>query len=312
MVFFTYFCAIMLVVSNPTTIMQENVTLQSIAENKDIQIVYSDKDIVIFDTIQQFVDISAAHLGLNAIAICLKGKMQGLLNGQLLELYENQVGIIPAGGLVTNIMVSPDCKFKTLCISAELLHDFLRDKMTLWDEMMYVRHSHTLAMEESEIAFFTHFYEMLEMCLQQQSYPFRSEVIQALLRSGMLALCGAFQYKLSNEAEHSLLTSNSHFHHFLNILHQEPVKHRTVDWYAAQLCISPKYLSAICKNNSGRTAIEWITDNVLEDIRYHLRQTDLSIKQISDKLGFSNPSFFGKYVKEHLGVTPVRYRQGDC
>ena len=90
------------------------------------------------------------------------------------------------------------------------------------------------------------------------------------------------------------------------------MKHRTVDWYAAQLCISPKYLSAICKNNSGRTAIEWITDNVLEDIRYHLRQTDLSIKQISDKLGFSNPSFFGKYVKEHLGVTPVRYRQGDC
>ena len=63
-----------------------------------------------------------------------------------------------------------------------------------------------------------------------------------------------------------------------------------------------------CKKNSGKTANEWITEHVLEDIRYYLRQTDLSIKQICDKLAFPNPSFFGKYVKDHFGMTPLEFR----
>ena len=77
---------------------------------------------------------------------------------------------------------------------------------------------------------------------------------------------------------------------------------------ACKLCISPKYLTAVCKKNSGKTANEWITEQVLEDIRYYLRQTDLSIKQICDRLGFPNPSFFGKYVKDHFGMTPMEFR----
>ncbi|MBR1622282.1 MAG: AraC family transcriptional regulator [Prevotella sp.] len=88
------------------------------------------------------------------------------------------------------------------------------------------------------------------------------------------------------------------------------VKHRPVEYYASELCISPKYLSVICKNNSGKTANEWIREHVLEDIRYYLRNTDYSIKEICNQLGFPNPSFFGKYVKEHFGVTPAQFRRG--
>jgi AraC-like DNA-binding protein len=47
---------------------------------------------------------------------------------------------------------------------------------------------------------------------------------------------------------------------------------------------------------------------MLEEIRFYLKQTDLSIKQVSNRLNFPNPSFFGKYVKEHLGVTPKKLR----
>ncbi len=46
----------------------------------------------------------------------------------------------------------------------------------------------------------------------------------------------------------------------------------------------------------------------MSDITYFLRNTDLSIKEICAKLGFPNPSFFGKYVKEHFGCTPLEYR----
>ena len=87
---------------------------------------------------------------------------------------------------------------------------------------------------------------------------------------------------------HKQSTSQSHFQRFLDLLHANDVKRHTVEAYASELCISPKYLTAVCKKNSGKTANEWITEQVLEDIRYYLRQTDLSIKQICDKLAFRN------------------------
>ncbi len=54
--------------------------------------------------------------------------------------------------------------------------------------------------------------------------------------------------------------------------------------------------------------VERLLEQVLEDIRYYLKQTDLSIKQVCDRLGFPNPSFFGKYVKDHFGMTPMQLR----
>ena len=116
--------------------------------------------------------------------------------------------------------------------------------------------------------------------------------------------------QLTNEvrAQPNAKSSNSHFQRFLNLLHSSEVKHRTVESYANELCISPKHLSVICKKQSGKTANEWITEQVTEDIRYYLCQTDYSIKQICGLLGFPNPSFFGKYVKDHFGMTPIEFR----
>ena len=103
-------------------------------------------------------------------------------------------------------------------------------------------------------------------------------------------------------------TGNNHFQRFLDLLHSLEVKHHSTKWYASELCITPKYLSFICKKNSGKTANEWITEHVMEDIRYNLKQTDYSNKQICDMLGFPNTSFFGKYVKDHFGMTPMQVR----
>ena len=114
--------------------------------------------------------------------------------------------------------------------------------------------------------------------------------------------------------KNSLVTSEkprqnvSLFTQFLNLLQHAQVKYQTVEYYASELCISTKYLTDICKKNSGMTPGQWIRQYVVADITNYLLQTDLSIKEIAAKLGFSNTSFFGKYVKDTLGYTPTEYR----
>ena len=183
---------------------------------------------------------------------------------------------------------------------------------------MFIHRHHVVTMDEDEILFYTHFYDMLTLTIAKgKDNPLHNDVIQSLLRSAILGLCGRMKQMLSSDTSladsatlhgKEKLTSKVHFQHFLDLLHTNEVKRHTVEAYANELCISPKYLTVVCKKNSGKTANEWITEQVLEDIRYYLRQTDLSIKQICDKLAFPNPSFFGKYVKDHFGMTPLELR----
>ena len=183
--------------------------------------------------------------------------------------------------------------------------------MNVWNNLVYVRRIHVITMEDDDLQFYTNFYEMLSLCFDQhRDHPFRTDVIQSLLRGGVLGLCGALKQRmLTDETSPDMRVANNHFQRFLDLLHSVEVKHRTVEWYANELCISSKYLSVLCKKHSGKTASEWITEHVLEDVRYYLKQTDYSIKQICDLLGFPNTSFFGKFVKEHFGMTPMQIKQ---
>ncbi|MCD7710538.1 MAG: helix-turn-helix domain-containing protein, partial [Porphyromonadaceae bacterium] len=103
--------------------------------------------------------------------------------------------------------------------------------------------------------------------------------------------------------------SNQLFTAFINLLHNDKGIHREVCYYADKLYVTPKYLSHLCKSISGRTCSQWITETVVEEIRNLLCYTDLSIKEIADKLQFNNYSFFSKYVREKLECTPMEYRE---
>lgn len=290
---------------------KEVISLQSLSSNGDIQIGYSDNDIAIIDSFQKLAEVSAAHVEMNAVAICTRGKAMGTINGKTIEVHKNQVAIIPHDVIVTDLMISPDFDMKVMLFTNRILHSFLHEKVNIWNDVVYIHRMHVITMEDDDLRFYTNLYEMLSLCFykEEECFPFRTDVIQALLRGAILGLCGALKYRMLNDKESIVKgTGNNHFQRFLDLLHSLEVKHHSTKWYASELCITPKYLSYICKKNSGKTANEWITEHVMEDIRYNLKQTDYSNKQICDMLGFPNTSFFGKYVKDHFGMTPMQVR----
>ena len=304
---------------------QEEITLQALADNGDVTIGYSEDDIVVVDSIQRFTEVRTVHVAMNAVVICTGGKVHAQMSGREMVLRRNQIAVIPQNVMVTDVMVSPDFNLKAIFLTNRILQSFLREKMEVWNDMVYIHRLNTIPMEDEGTEFFSHLYDMLCLLVEKgRDNPYRMEVIQSLLRSAILELIGSVKQLLpttdgglpSDSSTDGRLqgrnyppsTAKGRFHQFLDLLNSSEVKYRTVEAYASDLCISPKYLTAICKKQSGKTANEWIREQVLEDIRYYLRQTDLCIKQICDRLGFPNSSFFGKYVKEHFGMTPMQLR----
>ncbi len=74
--------------------------------------------------------------------------------------------------------------------------------------------------------------------------------------------------------------------------------------------ITPKYLSEVISTVSRRTPNEWIDKFVTTEIRNQLRHTNKKMSEIASDMNFPSQSFFGKYFKENVGVTPSDYRNG--
>ena len=84
---------------------------------------------------------------------------------------------------------------------------------------------------------------------------------------------------------------------------------RRLNFYADKLCLTPKYMSTIIRQTSGKTAGNWIDDYVLLEAKALLKSTNMTIQQISDELNFPSQSFFGKYFKRLTGVSPKEYKK---
>ncbi|MDE5970338.1 MAG: AraC family transcriptional regulator [Muribaculaceae bacterium] len=98
------------------------------------------------------------------------------------------------------------------------------------------------------------------------------------------------------------------YREFMELLSKSSIHQRDVKWYADKLCISPKYLSRVCNICSGRSASDWIREYVMYDIRIHLKNSSMSIKEVAHRLGFSSLTFFGKTVRRWFGITPSELR----
>jgi len=98
------------------------------------------------------------------------------------------------------------------------------------------------------------------------------------------------------------------FEQFMNLLEKYHSKERTVQFYAEKLMFTPKYLSKLIREVSGRGATVWITDYVMLEAKQMLRNSSYSIKEIAYHLNFATPSLFSRYFRKHAECTPQEYR----
>ncbi|MBE6181696.1 MAG: helix-turn-helix domain-containing protein [Rikenellaceae bacterium] len=99
------------------------------------------------------------------------------------------------------------------------------------------------------------------------------------------------------------------FDEFISLLQRYNKRERNVSFYAKQLDITPKYLSSVVKEVSGKTAARWIDESVILEAKTLLKYSGMSIQEIAYHLNFSTQSFFGKYFKQHTGTSPSRYKR---
>lgn len=102
--------------------------------------------------------------------------------------------------------------------------------------------------------------------------------------------------------------SLSNFEKFQTLLIKECPRLHKVNEFAGLLNVTPQNLNAICRKQTGKSASDIITSQILIEAKRYILHTDNTINEIADLLSFSDTSNFIKFFKKQQGVTPLQFR----
>lgn len=271
---------------------------------------YYDGDIAIIDNISDLTNVAPFYSKMNFITLCTKGRIQFNINDTPLMLKEQQILLSAPYVILDNYLFSPDFECKILCLSDDIIHAMLGEQVNSWNISVHNQRTNVIELPKEDQEQFVYYYELVKFKMNHQERRNSTIAMQAIIQAMLVDVLSL----IDTDEEKDIVMEPSHgktlFNSFLKLLASKEIKHQPVDSYAAELNITPKYLTMLCSKYSGKPASDWIAQYTKEDIRYNLLHTDLSVKEITAKLGFPNVSFFGSYVRRHFGVSPTQLRSG--
>ena len=151
---------------------------------------------------------------------------------------------------------------------------------------------------------------VLSQTLLRSPARFKVEIICGLLSSLVYLMADIWVQYSSNSRKRKKAQARPRliFARFLALVTEFHTQERNVAFYAEKINLTPKYLSKLIKQVSGRSAPEWIDSFVILEAKNLLKYSKHSIKQIVFLLHFPNQSVFYKFFKAHTGLTPSQYR----
>ena len=251
---------------------------------------------------ENFIKLYHTHL------FCHSGSIKFLFNHQKMVCKSGQFLFWFAESNLSELEFSKNCKASVLLAEKDFLMDNIPNQSwsinaQLHSRVYPVKDIQTKSEKEKILTNFKRLYERFS----ESDHRFYEEVLKLQMQVFILEMWHIFANEYE-QRKHSLQTGNL-YERFIQLLQQHCLKHREVQFYSNELNITPKYLNHLCKSHSGITASDWIQRHAKERIILLLQNKDLNISEITDEMEFSSRSFFTRYVKNILGVTPSEFRK---
>lgn len=258
-----------------------------------------------------FIEGRTVRMKAFTVILCIDGTENGTVNlkemsinkGSLLMTFPNNVLKIEAGyptATVRGIMLSQDFM--------RMLQVDVKNSLPLFMRLAYNPLVNLTQEQQEDIE---RYFDLLENISNNSDLAHRDKIVRGLLMSMFYRISDTYEQRpqVLDEKERSVRNRREeYFAKFITLLSENFKRERTVGFYAEQMCVTPKYLSLLIKDFSGKSAAEWIDSYVITEAKTLLRYSTMSIQEVAYELNFSSQSFFGKYFKHLTGMSPSEYK----
>lgn len=242
----------------------------------------------------------------NGIVIMLCNNDGGhiVIDNKEYTLSRNNIIILPENHIISNIAKQFEGLRGVIAVSTDYVLNMPSPIDT--NIFSYSRYISVINVSDDKFEDLMSYYWFIHKESKEES-RYQTEIIRSIFYALILEIITEYEKMFSTEAAQNI-RANDLSDRFFRLLAANHKSHRTVQFYADKLNLTPKYLSTVVKRATGRPILDWIHEAILIDAKMLLRATDLTVQEISDQLNFSSPSAFVQFIKCHTGSTPNKLR----
>ncbi len=248
------------------------------------------------------------------VIIVLSGSMDLIVNGEEFTFRKNTYVNLPTWADIYEIRYGKDFHAMATATDKSIVEDIFQNRNPFPPDFKFTI-DHGIGgdiMEKKDIDILYKDISNMIDSLSNKEHHFAEEVNYAyfyILLTDMADMMWR-RYGKGTPSHHiEMKRSDGIMKDFAELLTEHIYEETSVEFYAEKLCISKQYLSLIVKEKTRVTIGTVIASMRTEAASRLLRNPDLTIQQIAERLSFSDQSSFGKFFKKHAGISPLKYRQ---
>jgi len=200
-------------------------------------------------------------------------------------------------------------RFVIIAASSSLVSDLKFDFVKLNEDNVSILDSCIIQVSEDHKAVGRQYVSLIDSLVKSGIYDLK-DILKPVFASIFSFVANVMYMNTPKDVRLAEQNSRSKriFANFMKLVTEDHMEHRYLEYYADQLSLSPKYLSATVKAVSGKSAPEWIDSYIITEAKNLLRYSNLDVKEIGFKMNFNAPSVFCRFFKAQTGMTPTEYR----
>ena len=245
------------------------------------------------------------RIGFNAILFVETGVVDCILNLESFHIDCASVLMIPSATLMRDLTWQAGTKFILFGYNDGKLFSAMTSRSAKILKASMIA-PFVLTMDRERMERYMHLIKVLiHVASGGPDYDFQDDIIDgaAQMFSGGLARLVMERMEQRTRVPREMTITQD----FIRMVQARCLEHRDLDYYARELCITPKYLSRIISKVAGKKALLIIQENVIAEAESLLKDGNYNVQQISDILHFPTPSYFCRYFRKATGMTPRAY-----
>lgn len=249
-----------------------------------------------------------------AVLLCANGEFTMNCNLQQLTIGPQMAFFIKPGSIL-QCDPTEDCHFSVILFEEDLLNQMNLSIQKLLPHLGMLSQLSCISLTPEIFDHLNRQISMVAECIgQSKSLSYYDEAVKASICTFAYSFMSILIQEInSQEMQDSQIHTREEdiFRRFIQLVTEHYRYERKVIFYARLMHITPKYLSSLIRKVSGYGASKWIDDCVMLDAKNLLKYSSMSVQEIAFYLSFPNQSFFGRWFKDHTGMSPKAYRDSE-
>lgn len=290
------------------------ITIEQLCTNGRAKVLNYKGRLMISDHIaQEYLFEEPCRIDALTIIVCIRGRLDYEVNLEHYSVDEPSI-LVNMPENIIQFRGSENLEAYVILVSTELINSMHYDILQRANNFLSVKRYFQASVPLQHLSTLIPFYELIRFSLSD-SAPETDEIVKSLLQAFMLSVLSIMRrhQMVEHETDRTVARGTRQlFERFMDVLSQHHQHQRMVQFYADKLCVTPKYLSMVVKEYSGKSPSDWICEYVIAEAKSLLHYSQLSSQEVAYRLNFPSQAAFAKFFKLKTGLSPRQYAKSSA